>query len=153
MTQVGKLPYGPDQFSLAEFIPRQGTKFTSYHMFAGPGVSGDDYLVDGGYLPLVDSHLEVDGVIFHAHLHGCQLEKQVAVVQVYPVHRILVNKKPVIQHLLVKHIPLLDAQHRSQEFGRVLGIPDPLHITEVVFVPLLQVDIKINPVFLIRRER
>ncbi len=87
-------------------------------MFAGPVVPRYDHLIHNGDLALIDAHLKIDGVIFYAHLHRCQLEEEVTVIQVHTVHRVLVNKEPVVEHLLVEYIPLFNPKHQVQVLGR-----------------------------------
>ena len=71
-------------------------------------ITYDFHLIDGCRFTFVHSHLKVNGVVLHIHLHRFHIEKEVSSVGIEFAHRIVVVDQAVVQRLEVIYIAGFD---------------------------------------------
>ena len=118
-------------------------------------VSFYSYLIDSSRLTFVHAHLEINRVVRNIHLHGVNIEEEIAVIGIQLAHRIIIVGQAVIEGLEIIHITRFDTQRSIQELIRINRVTHPFDGADVVFIPLADghIDIYTVGVFRVRYYR
>ena len=139
VVQLVELPLGPDDVGPAEKVARHRPDFPADHMVAGLGVAPDVHPSNAELLALHQANLQVNAVVFGAHLHRDGLKGQVAIVTVQgaQVDALRVHEEALLELGHVVEIPPLEAEQTVQLAGRVLGVAGERDLAEVELPALL----------------
>ena len=113
-------------------------------------VSYDLHLIDRGRLALKHTHLEINRVTLHIHLHRIHIEEQVSAVRIEFAYRIIIPRQSVIQGLEVIYIARFHTQYRIQIIIGIHRITYPFDRTDIVFVSFADCHIDIHACRILR---
>ena len=99
---------------------------------------------------LGDAHLDIDGVVVDVHLDGLDVGEHVTVVVVVVSGSVVVFAQALLDMSLVVDIAALHAEDGVQIVGGDNGITHPRDVADVVLVALIELDIDIDVLVVVR---
>ena len=135
---------GAHQRVFIEKVAGLGHQFASHHLLVQAVVAIDVHMTEVCLRSFGHSHLQVDGVAHHIHLHGVDVREHVAVVPVVVAHGILVALQSFLYQGLVIHVALFHLQRAVQEVGVHHSVSCPAYVSHVVALSLFHLDIQVH---------
>ena len=139
VVQLIEFPLGPDDVGPAEEVARHRPDFPANHVITGLRVAPDVDPSDAELLALHQADLQVDAVVFGAHLHRDGLEGQVTIIAVQgaQVDALRVHEEALLEFGHIIEVAPLQAEQAVQLAGRVLGVAGERDLAEMELAALL----------------
>ena len=144
MTHLRQLTQRTHDIRLRVQLTGFGVDLTAHDMLIHTRVTHYLHLIDRRRLAFVDTHLEINRVVLHVHLHRLHIEEQVSAVGIEFAHRIIIPRQTVIERLEVIHIAGFDTERSVQVLVRINGVAHPFHRTDIVLVAFADGHIHIH---------
>ncbi len=139
--------------ALAEQFARFYTELAADNLFVKSVVAVDGHIVDSGLRTFHHTHFQRYAVAGNFAFDRHEVIEQVTVVHVQVGHSVLVFGESLVHQLLVVYVAGLEFEIGVEYFIGVYRVAHPCNILDIVLASLVDVDVNIDHLLVVRHYR